>query len=528
MNRDPLPLVLIVLDGYGEAPPSEWNAITNSRPVAMARLRQDYPTTLVSASGLAVGLPAGQIGNSEVGHLCLGCGRVVLQDLPRITRAVQTSEFRSNPRLIEAMDAASAAGGRTLHLMGLFSPGGVHSHVDHLRALVAMARDRAVPRVRVHAFLDGRDMPPKSALPLMEEFEADLRAASPRSGAGSAGTDARVATVSGRFYSMDRDTRWERVEKAWRALVHGEGIAVGSGAEAIRRAYERGETDEFVLPSVVTASGTPAGSVRPDDAIIHFNFRADRARELTRALALDPAVGFERDDWPHPAAYVCFTQYDKTFGLPVAFPSIVPPRVFGEVISELGLRQARMAETEKYAHVTYFFNGGRERPFYGEERTLIPSERTVATYDLFPQMSAPALTEAALGRIRAGADDFPLINFANPDMVGHTGVYEAAVTACRVVDEAVGRIAAEVLARGGTLVVTADHGNCEQMRDPATGQPHTAHTTNPVPCVFASDRLRGRRLREGGWLADIVPTLLDLIEVDKPPDMDGSSLLDLR
>ena len=520
MNRDPLPVVLIVLDGYGEAPPSEWNAIANSDPRAMRHLRETYPATLVSASGESVGLPAGQIGNSEVGHLCLGCGRVVLQDLPRISRAARAGEFDTNPRLQEAMAAACAAPGRTLHLMGLFSPGGVHSHIDHLRALVAAARRRGVPRVRVHAFLDGRDVPPKSALPWMESFEAELRAE-----AGAA-CEARVATVSGRFYAMDRDTRWDRVETAWRAIVHGEGVAAGSGAEAIVRGYERGETDEFVRPTVIPGpDGAPLGAVRPGDAIIHFNFRADRARELTRALALEPAVGFERGDWPRPSIYVCFTEYDKTFGLPVAFPQVAPPEVFGEICSRLGLRQVRMAETEKYAHVTYFFNGGVERPFEGEERVLIPSERKVATYDQYPQMSAPELTERALERIRSGADDFLLLNFANPDMVGHTGVYEAAVAACRVVDEAVGRIGAEVLARGGTFVVTADHGNCEQMRDPVTGQPHTAHTTNPVPCVFASDRLRGRRLREGGLLADVVPTLLDLLEVEKPAPMDGTSLL---
>ncbi|PYT05754.1 MAG: 2,3-bisphosphoglycerate-independent phosphoglycerate mutase, partial [Acidobacteria bacterium] len=377
----------------------------------------------------------------------------------------------------------------------------------------------SLAKVLVHAFLDGRDVPPKSALPLMKEFEqASL-------GAAAAGA-VRIATVQGRFFAMDRDNRWERVERAWRAIVRGEGAPVGSGLEAVERGYARGETDEFLQPSVVIdPEGKPLGPVRNGDAIVHFNFRADRARELTRALALDDCPHFERPGRPKLSRYVCLTEYDKTFSLPVAFPSVAPRKVFGEVAASLGLRQVRMAETEKYAHVTYFFNGGRELPFEGEERVLVPSERRVATYDLHPEMSAPALTEAALGRIRDGAADFLLLNFANPDMVGHTGIYEAAVRACKVVDESVGRIVAEVLARGGATVVTADHGNCEQMYDPITKSPHTAHTRNPVPCVLASEKLRGRRLRDGGLLSDVAPTLLDLLQVGVPAEMEGTSLL---
>ena len=514
MNRDYIPLALIVMDGWGEAPPSEWNAVRNCRPGNFEAFRAGYPFTLLDASGEAVGLPEGQIGNSEVGHLCLGAGRVVLQDLPRITKAVRTGELKRNAALIVAMESARGSGG-ALHLLGLFSTGGVHSHVDHLRALIEMSHERGVPRVFVHAFLDGRDVPPKSALALMREYEADPRTA-----------DARIATVQGRFYGMDRDTRWERIEKGWRAIVRGEGLPVRSGVEAIERAYERGETDEFVQPSIVLdGDGRPVGTVRDGDAIIHFNFRADRAREMTRALALEEFTHFDRGARPKLSAFCCLTEYDPTFGLPAAFPSRSPDRVFGEVIAEAGLRQVRMAETEKYAHVTYFFNGGRERPFDREQRVLVPSARKVPTYDLQPEMSAPALMDQVLDRIRGNADDFMLVNFANPDMVGHTGVYEAALKACRTVDESVGRIVKEILSRGGLAVVTSDHGNAEQLYDPSTHGPHTAHTTNLVPCIFVSDKLRGRRLREGGRLGDIAPTLLELLEIPQPPQMEGRSLL---
>jgi 2,3-bisphosphoglycerate-independent phosphoglycerate mutase len=498
VKRDVLPLVLIVLDGWGEAPSSDRNAISSAPPDQVNLLRAAYPTTLLAA------------------YLSLGAGRIVLQDLPRINRAIETGELSRNRQIAGAMDAALSQD-RSLHFMGLFSPGGVHSHIEHLRALIDMARGRGAQKILIHAFLDGRDVSPRSALPLMREFEAEQE----RSGG------ARVATVQGRFYGMDRDNRWERIERGWRALVRGEGMRVNSGAQAIEQAYERGETDEFVQPSVVeSGDGQPIGPIVDGDAVIHFNFRADRARELTRALALEDCPQFERVVRPVLSFYLCFTEYDRTFGLPIAFPNLPPTRVFGEVISALGLRQARLAETEKYAHVTYFFNGGREQVFEREERLLVPSTRKVATYDLQPEMSAAELTRRIMERIRGGADDFMLVNFANPDMVGHTGVYDAAVLACRTVDACVGRIVREVTARGGCAVVTSDHGNCEQMVDPATGSPHTAHTTNPVPFVLACEKLRGRRLRSGGQLADVAPTLLDLLDVRRPDEMDGHSLLD--
>jgi len=514
LAKKPLPLGLIVMDGWGEAPPSQWNAVRGCNPENLDALAARFPKALIETSGPAVGLPPGQIGNSEVGHLCLGAGRIVLTDLERINREIASGMFDRNPALVAAIRAAIAAGG-AVHLIGLFSDGGVHSHLDHLAALVKLCQRLQAPRVFVHAFLDGRDTPPRSALGFMKTFEA----AYPPSG------PVRIATVQGRFYAMDRDNRWERVETAYRALVRGDGLPVRGGTEAIESAYARDENDEFQKPAVVVDdAGKPIGKIRSRDSVVFFNFRADRAREITRALTSDEFEHFDRGATPYLSGYVCFGTYDRTFALPVAFPNESPKRIFGELLSEAKLRQLRIAETEKYAHVTFFFNGGREQVFDGEERILVPSPR-IATYDLQPEMSAPEVTERLLARLREKAVDFFLLNFANADMVGHSGIYEAAVKACKTVDVSVGAIAKEVLAQGGGLIVTADHGNSEQMWDFETNSPHTAHTTNPVPLILAGDPFKGRTLREGGVLADVAPTLLEILEMEQPLEMSGKSLL---
>ena len=512
-----LPLVLISLDGWGHSPAREGNAIAACGAPHISALQRRHPDTLLSASGLDVGLPAGQMGNSEVGHMCMGAGRVILQDLMRITRAIESGAIHDNPALVGAIDSA-ARGGRSLHLMGLASDGGVHSHVDHARGLIRMARRRGVARVFLHAFLDGRDTPPRSALRWLEPLDELLREVG-----GSFGT------VTGRYWAMDRDNRWERTERAYRAMVLGEGLRAAGAAAAVRAAYARGEDDEFVQPTVIAVEGKePGGLVRDGDAVIFFNFRADRARQITRAFTQTDFTGFVRPARPQLSDYVCMTRYDETFALPVAFPAAQPDRILGQILSEAGLKQLRIAETEKYAHVTFFFNGGEERTFPGEERILIPSPQ-VATYDRAPEMSAGPVTEALVKRMRAGGSDLvAILNLANADMVGHTGVYEAAVRACRVVDECVGRITREALSLGGSAVVTADHGNAEQMTDPDTGGPHTAHTLNPVPAIVVSDahlKERGARLRGGGTLADVAPTILQMLGLPQPEAMTGRTLL---
>jgi 2,3-bisphosphoglycerate-independent phosphoglycerate mutase len=514
LNRTALPLGLIVLDGWGEAPPSQWNAVRGCHPENMDALAAAYPTTLLQTAGEAVGLPPGQIGNSEVGHLCLGAGRIVLTDLERINREIASGSFDRNALLNGAVRAAVTAGG-AVHLMGLLSDGGVHSHINHLKALLEMARRQKAPRIFVHAFLDGRDTPPRSAIGFVRELEGSLRPGGP----------ARIATVMGRFYAMDRDNRWERIEAAYRALVKGEGITARSGVEAVEAGYARDEGDEFLKPTIVVDdAGKPVGRIRDRDSVIFFNFRADRARELTRALTSDEFDHFDRGRPPYLSAYVCFGTYDRTFDLPVAFPNESPARTFGELVAEARLRQLRIAETEKYAHVTFFFNGGREKVFEGEDRILVSSPK-IATYDLKPEMSAPEVTAALLERLREKTVDFFLLNFANADMVGHSGIYEAAVRACKEVDRDVGEIVREVLSQGGAAIVTADHGNSEQMWDPQTNSPHTAHTTNPVPLTLASEVMKGRALRSGGVLADVAPTLLEILEIPQPAEMTGKSLL---
>ena len=521
------PMVLISLDGWGYSPRREGNAIANCGAVNLESLASRWPHTLLSASGLAVGLPAGQMGNSEVGHMCMGAGRIVLQDLMRITRAVEQGEIARIDVLVDLLGKLAAAG-RSLHLMGLTSDGGVHSHIDHARGLVSLARRVGVRRIFWHAFLDGRDTPPRCARTYLESLESFFRS----EGAGAFGT------VMGRYYAMDRDNRWERVEAAYRCLTEpppADGSTWHTAPDsltALDTAYGRGEDDEFVKPTVINPTGgEPDGIVQDGDGVIFFNFRADRARQMTRAFTDDAFTSFTRRRRPILSGYLCMTRYDRTFDLPVIFPPATLDRVLGKEVAAAGLRQLRIAETEKYAHVTFFFNGGEERVFPGEERILIPSPK-VATYDMMPEMSAGQVTDALLTRLRGGAEDLVVVlNFANADMVGHTGIYDATVKACRFTDECVGRIAAEVLPRGGTLIVTADHGNAEQMIDPVTGGPHTAHTLNPVPVIIAGDRLAKQapgKLREGGTLADIGPTMLALAGLPQPPEMTGASLLPAR
>jgi len=533
-----LPMVLVVLDGWGHSDSREGNAIAAAAPQCMERLRREWPSSLLRASGESVGLPPGYIGNSEVGHLCLGAGRVVPQDFARINRALANGELARNPALVTAL-AAAARPGAALHLMGLLSDGGVHSHIGHCEALIDLARAAGVARLCMHAFLDGRDTPPTSALPFVERVEARLQARG----------YAPIATVSGRYWAMDRDNRWERIEKAWRALVLREGERFPTAAAAVRAAHAAGTGDEFVPPSVIDGAavlragagrgGDAAGggaaaagrdaagrdaAVRDGDAVVCFNFRADRARELTRAFTEQGFDRFRRSSPPVLSAYVCFTTYDRTWSLPVAFP---PQRIlgtFGQVVSAHGLPQLRVAETEKYAHVTYFFNGGVEQPFPGEERCLVPSAK-VATYDMQPEMSAREVTGEVLRRLEAKPRQVVVLNYANADMVGHTGRMEPTVEACRVADRSVEAVTAAVLRLGGVAVVTADHGNAERMVDPRSGGPVTAHTMNAVPVHVVGRGLEGRRLRDGGLLADVAPTMLEIMGIPIPAEMEGRSLL---
>lgn len=507
------PVVLTILDGWGIAAPARGNALAVARLPNYRRLAAEYPYTTLDASGEAVGLPAGQMGNSEVGHLNMGSGRVVYQELPRISRAIRDGSFFTNEVLLTAMRAA-ARPGQALHLLGLVSPGGVHSHQEHLHALLEMARRHGLSRVFVHAFLDGRDVPPKSAMEYLELLEEEMA----RLAVG------RVATVMGRYYAMDRDRRWERTERAYRAMVSGEGRRAAGARRAVEASYERDVTDEFVEPVVLEEDGRPVGLVRPGDGLIFFNFRADRARQLTHAFLDEEFAGFARPGGRMPLTFVCFTQYDAGVDAPVAFPPQHLDNTLGQVLAARGLRQLRVAETEKYAHVTFFFNGGVEEPNPGEERILVPSPR-VPTYDQQPEMSAYGVAEKVVEGIASGQYAVVVVNFANPDMVGHTGVLEAAVKAVEAVDDCLGRVEEAVRRAGGTLVVTADHGNAEKMLD-EEGEPHTAHTSDEVPFILVRDEFRGRRLRAGGALCDVAPTILQLLEIPLPPEMTGHPLLE--
>ncbi len=503
-------MVLVVLDGFGERAERADNAVRLAQAPVLASLFERYPHGLIGTSGPDVGLPPGQMGNSEVGHLNIGAGRIALMDISKIDAAVHDGSLRKNPVIGEVVKKARERSGR-LHLLGLVSDGGVHSSLAHLCALIDVAAAAGVPVV-VHAFLDGRDVMPGSAPKYIAEVEGKL--------AGGRGV---VGTVSGRYYAMDRDNRWDRVQRAYEAIVAGAGPRAASALEGIERSYAATKTDEFVEPFLV---GDYAG-VRPGDAALHFNFRPDRARELTRALALPAFDGFARAGGraPFEGAYACMTTYDATLGLPVAFPKETYPNILPEILARLGMHQFRCAETEKYAHVTYFFNGGREEPFQGEDRKMIPSPKDVATYDQKPEMSAAAVARATEEAITGGKYDFVVVNFANPDMVGHTGVLDAAIHAVEAVDAGLGKIVDAARAAGGAVLITADHGNCELMKDPATGQPHTAHTLNPVPFLYVDEAARGAHVREGGRLCDIAPTVLDVLSIPKPAEMTGHSLL---
>ncbi len=509
------PVLLVVLDGWGIRAEREANAIAVAGTPSMDALQREFPSTALETSGLAVGLPEGQMGNSEVGHTNLGAGRIVYQDLVRINRAVEDGSFFKNDALLLACRRAREAGG-ALHLMGLVSDGGVHSHVDHLHACLELARREGVARTYLHAFMDGRDTPPRSGLDYLAAVEKRLK----DTGYG------KVATVCGRYWAMDRDKRWDRVARAWAALVDGEGERATSGVAAMEASYAKGQGDEFVQPTViVNGDGKPVGPVRDGDAVLFFNFRADRAREITRAFTQDGFHDFERRAVPRLSAYVCMTQYDETFTLPVAFAPQDLTEIFPEIVARSGLRQLRTAETEKYAHVTFFFNGGRETVFANEDRILVPSPRDVKTYDEKPEMSAREVTDKLVQALGTGRYGFTLVNFANPDMVGHTGILDAAVKAVKVVDECVGRLWQAARQQGIAMLVTADHGNCELMTDPVTGQPHTAHTLNPVPFILADPDYKGAKLRAKGVLADVAPTALQVMGLPQPKEMKGLGLV---
>jgi 2,3-bisphosphoglycerate-independent phosphoglycerate mutase len=472
---------------------------------------REYPSTRLAASGEGVGLPAGQMGNSEVGHLNLGAGRVVSQDILRIDRSIRDGSFFRNEALRAACESARGRGA-SLHLLGLVSDGGVHSHERHLFALLDLARRQELSRVFVHAFLDGRDTPPQSA----DKYLRRLEEAIARAGVGA------ISTISGRYYAMDRDRRWEREKAAYDAMVRGAGRPADSSRAALEEAYGNGETDEFVAPTVIRGNAGPSGRISDGDSVIFFNFRADRARQLTQALTERSFSEFDRGPDPPAVHFVCMTEYKKEFGLPVAFPPEVLERVLAQVWADAGVRNLRLAETEKYAHVTYFFNGGVEKEYDGESRILVPSPK-VATYDLQPEMSAPGITREALEAIRSERFDAIVMNYANADMVGHTGKLEPTIRAVEALDQCLGSVQDAVLGRGGAFLMTGDHGNAEQMLDPTTGKPHTAHTTNPVPLVVATRGDR-RDLSSGGALEDVAPTILGLMDIARPPEMSGDDL----
>jgi 2,3-bisphosphoglycerate-independent phosphoglycerate mutase len=504
----------MILDGWGINPNSEKNAVALANTPNLSSLLKEYPHTQIQTSGMAVGLPEGQMGNSEVGHLNIGAGRVVYQDLTRITKSIDDGDFFTNPLLLDCIAKAKKGSGR-LHLAGLLSDGGVHSHETHLYGLLELARKEGIKDVFVHCLMDGRDTPPQSGAEYIAKLEQEIE----RIGVG------RIATVIGRYYAMDRDNRWERVERAYNAMVCGEGNPQPDATTAMKASYAAGVTDEFVEPAVIVENGEPIGRVLDGDGFIFFNFRSDRAREITRALALDDCPGFSRQSPPRLASYVCMTEYDATFGLPIAFPPEELRNILSQVLSSAGLTQLRIAETEKYAHVTFFFNGGVEEPYPGEERCLIPSPKEVATYDQKPEMSAYLVTDELLQRIDSCNYDVIVINFANCDMVGHTGILAAAIKAVEAVDACVGKLVAKVREKGGKVLITADHGNADQMWDNQSNGPHTAHTCNPVWLILVDDSRKDSALRNNGRLADIAPTMLKLLGIPKPTEMTGESLL---
>ena len=505
------PVMLVVLDGFGLGDRGPGDATALAHAPFFAGADQQFPHARLETSGPAVGLPPGQMGNSEVGHMTMGAGRIMDQDMTRISKAFSEQGAEHVPAIRDALGEAKRGKGR-LHLLGLVSDGGVHSSLDHLVALIEACGREGVRPV-LHAFLDGRDTAPRSALGFLQQL------ASPLAEAGG-----HVATVTGRYFAMDRDNRWDRVGRAVRAIVDRDGQKAASAEEAVQAAYARDEGDEFVQPTVVDGGD----ALEDGDVAILFNFRADRAREITNALTSAAPGKFagqlELARPVRPARFVCLTEYDADFDLPVAFPPSTPRRILGEILAEAGLPQLRMAETEKYAHVTFFFNSGREQPFDGEDRVLVPSPRDIDTYDHRPEMSAPALTRAILEKLDDRDYAFVLVNFANPDMVGHTGVIPAAVKAVETIDQCLALVTKKLLERGGQALITADHGNCEQMIDPESGGPHTAHTTNPVPIWWITRDPHGARLRDGG-LADLAPTVLELLGLPVPREMSGKSLI---
>ena len=505
-------VILVIMDGLGlsQIPNDDSNAFHLAKKPHLAQIFASNSLCRVQASGLAVGLPEGQMGNSEVGHQNLGAGRVVYQDITRIDLAVKKGEFQQNPVLQETYKYVED-NGVTLHLIGLVSDGGVHSSFEHLEALIRGAAERGLSRVAIHALMDGRDTPPHSGVDHIRKLKEFCSSV----GAG------KIATVIGRYYGMDRDNHWERVQRAYAALVHAEGHRFSDPVEAIQSSYDRNVTDEFVEPSVIFNNGQPVAQMRDGDAVLFFNFRADRAREITRALTEPGFSNFSVK--PLRLHYVTMTRYHQDFNFPVLFPPQSLHKILGEIVSEAGMKQLRIAETEKYAHVTFFFNGGEERVFPGEDRILVPSPR-VATYDLQPEMSQPEVSRRAVEAIASEKYHLIVLNFANPDMVGHTGVLEAAIKAVEAVDDGVWQVMRAAFAHQYTMVLTADHGNCEMMIDPKDGGPHTAHTTNPVPC-FVLDRHCNVKLRSEGRLCDIAPTILNIFGMEKPAEMDGQSLL---
>lgn len=517
MSKRPKPIVLTVLDGWGYRPETQGNAIALARKPNYDRLLKEFPNTLIHTSGPFVGLPEGQMGNSEVGHMNMGAGRVVQMDITRIDQLIATGDFYRHPLLLEAMQRGRE---HQLHLMGLISDGGVHSQLQHLFALLRMAKEQKVSRVFIHCFMDGRDTPPNSGIDYIRQLQQKMR----EYGVGE------IATVGGRYYAMDRDNRWERVEKAYRALVHGDSpTKFTDPADAIRASYEKGVTDEFIVPVVIVTesesgkSAAPRGLIREDDAVIFFNYRADRAREMTRALVEPGFPEIVDPDRPKNLLYTGMTQYDKAWPwLRYVLPPEKLENILGAVFGGLGFKNLRVAESEKYAHVTYFFNGGVEKPFAGEERVLVPSPK-VPTYDLKPEMSATGIADAVVHAIEKGDFDAIIMNFANADMVGHSGKLEPTIKACEFVDESLGRIYQALKPRGGAWIITADHGNAETMIDPANGGPHTYHTTNPVPLILVSEESHVQ-LKSGGSLRDIAPTMLGVLGLDEPRDMTGHDL----
>lgn len=522
MTQARRPLMLIIFDGWGYREAKEGNAVMTARTPNLDRLEKECPWCFLKASGEAVGLPKGMMGNSEVGHLTIGAGRIVNQDLTRINISIKNGDFFKNPVFLNAISNVKA-NASSLHLMGLASCGGIHSYMPHLHALLKLVQEKDLKKVYIHAFLDGRDEPPKAALGDIKKLDAFCKEHG----------NAKIATVSGRYYAMDRDKRWDRTKLAYDALTRGVAPYTAPNAEtAVSNAYSRGETDEFVKPTIITEqviteqviteqAEKPVATVQDNDSVIFFNFRADRARQITWAFVKDDFDGFVREKRPE-VYFVCMTQYDETLEVPIAFPPIKLENVLGEVLGKHGLIQLRIAETEKYAHVTYFLNGGEEKRYKDEDRCLIPSPK-IATYDLKPEMSAYEITDEVIRRIQSGKYDVIVLNFANMDMVGHTGIFEAAVKAVEAVDKCIDRIVEVLKEKGGVALITADHGNAEEMIDLKTGEPHTAHTSNPVKCIyFGNSEIKALR---NGKLCDVAPTILELLGIPKPQEMTGKSLL---